>query len=46
MLDAARSAPVEPAVSDAPSVADILLDLVPTNLFAAFAEGNVPSSSS
>lgn len=35
------SAPVDRAVGDAPSVADILLDLVPTNLFAAFAEGNV-----
>lgn len=28
-------------VGTVPSVADILLDLVPTNVFAAFAEGNV-----
>jgi Na+/H+-dicarboxylate symporter len=35
------SAPVDRTVGEAPSVADILLDLVPTNLFAAFAEGNV-----
>jgi Na+/H+-dicarboxylate symporter len=35
------SAPVDRDVGEAPSVVEILLDLVPTNLFAAFAEGNV-----
>jgi Na+/H+-dicarboxylate symporter len=35
------STPVDRDVGEAPSVVEILLDLVPTNLFAAFAEGNV-----
>jgi len=32
---------VDRAVDSVPSLASILLDLVPTNIFAAFAEGNV-----
>ncbi len=32
---------VEREIGTAPSVADVLLDLVPTNIFQAFAEGNV-----
>lgn len=35
------SAPVDRVVGEVPSVVEILLDLVPVNLFAAFAEGNV-----
>lgn len=37
----ALSATVDREVGLTPSVADILLDLVPTNVFASFAEGNV-----
>ena len=33
--------PVEEAIGSVPAVTDILLDLVPTNVFRAFAEGNV-----
>lgn len=32
---------VEREVGDAPSVSEVLIDLVPTNIFQAFAEGNV-----
>ena len=35
------TAPVEEAVGAVPSLADILLDMVPVNLFQAFAEGNI-----
>jgi Na+/H+-dicarboxylate symporter len=34
-------APVEREVAELPSAMQILLDLIPTNLFAAFVEGNV-----
>ncbi|MCY3600277.1 MAG: dicarboxylate/amino acid:cation symporter [Gemmatimonadetes bacterium] len=33
--------PVSGAVGEAPSVGDVLLDMIPTNVFRAFAEGNV-----
>jgi Na+/H+-dicarboxylate symporter len=33
--------PVDQAIGDVPAVTDILLDLVPTNIFRAFSEGNV-----
>lgn len=35
------SGPVDEDIGEVPGVADILLDLVPTNVFQAFAEGNV-----
>lgn len=33
--------PVDQAIGDVPAVTDILLELVPTNIFRAFSEGNV-----
>ncbi|MCZ0935484.1 MAG: dicarboxylate/amino acid:cation symporter [Gemmatimonadetes bacterium] len=33
--------PVSGAVGEAPSVGDVLVDMIPTNVFRAFAEGNV-----
>ena len=35
------TAPVSGTVGEAPSVGDVLLDMVPTNVFRAFADGNV-----
>ena len=35
------TAPVDEAVGAVPSLADVLLDMIPVNLFQAFAEGNI-----
>ena len=36
-----QTAPVDAAVGAVPPVADVLLDMVPVNLFQAFADGNI-----